>query len=331
MKVCAHVIALLCLYLAAPAAEAAILNQIGHFPATAGSSWTYAVSALTTNQSGQQVMMPATETVTVTGNGVFHSEIAFANGNTTTSDNNYIQGDALYVGSTRIVMVTKMDAGIFQITTTTTTDNSYSPPQEFFPAEVFPGNVETSSGTCTTNLTTVTVTPYGAFNSSASSISTQDVRIAVAGTETVTIGAGTFSALKLVTTITVTEGGQSTPYTINAWYAEGVGLVKLASANMNRDLVDYAVNPVEPSVVQIDGKSGSYASLQGALDATVDNDMVKVRSGTMQENITFGRGTAITLSGGWDAGFASVTGYTSLAGPFTVQSGSMIMANVIIL
>lgn len=315
-------------------AAADTMGQLGHFPTTAGSTWEYAVNGLTTNSSGTQVHLSATETVTVTGEGVFHSAITFSNGNTTTSDNYYQQNDALYVTGTRIVIKSEKTVGGYPMTTTTTTDNSYAPPQEVFPAELFAGNVETSSGSFTTNITAVSVVMgYPTPPTSSSSSGTQTVRIEVAGSETVTVGAGTFSAVKLLKTITTTEGGTTVPYDSTEWYAEGVGLVKQRSQNMDRDLVSCNVKPVGTTTVnvQISGESRSYATLQGAFDVLANEDVLKTKTGTMSGNIVYDRGVNATFSGGWNDGFSSNNDtYTRINGTLTVRSGSLVVENLII-
>ena len=181
----------------------------------------------------------------------------------------YFQHDALYVAFTHIVISSKMGTQVGEMTTTTTTNNTYSSIQEVFPSEVYAGNVETSSGQWTTTGTTVAVVLGHTGSSSINKTGTQDVHISVEGNEQIIVGAGTFpSALKLLVTITTYENGTSTPYDYTAWYAEGVGLVKMTSANMNRDLVSYHVNPVESSSeIQIPGNLGSFTSLQDAFDA----------------------------------------------------------------
>lgn len=318
---------------APPCATADTMGQLGHFPTTVGSSWEYAVNALTTNDQGQQVHLPASETVNVTGVGLFHSEIGFSNGNTTTSDNYYQQNDALYVTGTRIVITATTNI-YFPITTTTTSNNSYSPPQEAFPSELYAGNVETSSGAFTTSITTVTETPYGSPPpTTTTSSGTQTVQIAVAGSETVTVGAGTFSAVKLVKTITTTEGGTTVSYDSSEWYAEGVGLVRQRSQNMDRDLVSYNVKPVDATSlnVEISGVSRSFPSLQGALDVLADEDVLKTRVETMSGNFVYDRGVNATFSGGWNDGFSSNNGtYTRINGTLTIKSGGLVVENLII-
>jgi hypothetical protein len=304
-----------------------LMGQIGHFPTTSGSSWTFAGSGLTTDQSGTQVTQSFTETVTSNG-GVFHSEIAFSGGNTTTSDNVYYQEDALYIGSTRIVKVSTTNIGVV-MKTTTTSNNSYAPPQEFFPSELFAGNVETSSGSCTTQITTSSiVNGYPGIPSSSSKTSSENIKITVAGEEQITVGAGTFTAVKLLKELTVTEGGESYTTNITEWYAEGVGLVKMQSGYMNRDLVAYAVNPVEPSMFQISGNPGSFSTLQEALNSANNGNVIQMRDTTIQENLNMGNPADINLSGGWNSDYATVTGVTTLHGTLTLASGSMIVSNL---
>ncbi len=309
--------------------DAAIMGQVSHFPTTSSSSWVYAGSGLTTDRSGNQVTQPFTETVTSNG-GVFHSQIDFSGGNTTTSDNFYLQEDALYIGSTRIVMVSKMDSPAGEIQTTTTSNNSYSPPQEYFPSELFAGNVETSNSSCTTNITTTVVAMGHSSSSSTSTSSSQNMRITVSGSEQVTTGAGTFQTVVLSKEITINEEGNTSTYTTTEWYAEGIGLVKFHSANMNRDLVSYAVNPFEPSDVQISGNPGNFGSLQEALNAAGNGTVIQAKSTTIQGAIALGNPVDVSLSGGWDGTFDTLSGVTTIHGSLTIEKGSMEVTYLVI-
>jgi len=309
--------------------DAAIMGQVGHFPTTSGSSWVYAGSGLTTDRSGNQVTQPFTETVTSNG-GVFHSQIDFSGGNTTTSDNYYLQEDALYIGSTRIAILSKTDTPVGEMQTKTTTNNSYSPPQEYFPSETYAGNVETTDSSCTTNITTTVVVMGYSSSSSTSNSSAQHVKITVSGSEQVTVGAGTFNAVVLDKEISITEGGDTNIYTTKEWYAEGIGLVRFRSANMNRDLVSYAVNPFEPSDVQISGNPGSFGSLQEALNAARDGNVIQAKSTAIQGDIALDNPVAVSLSGGWDDSYETVSGVTTIHGSLTVENGSMEVANLVI-
>ena len=299
-------------------------GQLGHFPTTGGSSWEYAVNGLTTNDQGTQVHLPGSETVSVNTDGIFHSNIAYSNGNTTTSDTNYQQFDALYVAATRIVIKSKMTTPI-TVDTTTTTINTYAPPQEAFPSELFAGNVENSTGLFNTNLTTVTVVLGHSASSSSTSSGSQNVTITVAGSETVTVAAGSFPAVKLVKTITTTEGGTTVSYDSTEWYAEGIGLVKQRSQNMDRDLVSYAVNPV---VVEISGESRSFTTFQGALDAVASNDILKTKNEMEFGAMSYDRGVDSTFSGGWNGGFTSREGNTTINGSLTVRTGGIVIESV---
>lgn len=322
----------LCLmFLAVPAPGVAAMGQIDCFPTTSGSSWYYAGSGLTLNDSGLQVVMPMDETVTVQGNGAFHSAITFSNGNTTTTDNMYFMGDALYVVANHNVLHTVQSLPI-SIDTTTTTDTTYSPAQEYFPAEVFAGNMESSTGQWTTAGNTVTVTPYGGGTSPISKTGTQSVIISVEGNELVTVGAGTFpGALRLSVTIESFDSSGSSSYSYTAWYAEGVGLVKFTSPNLNRDLVSYAVNPVEPSpAIQIPGNPGSFTSMQSAFSAAANNDTLNVKAANYQENAVLNHPVNIVVKGGLSSDYTRVVGYTNLQGSLTVNNGSMVANNLLI-
>jgi hypothetical protein len=298
-----------------------------YFPDGIGSNWTYTGTGLTTDTSGMYMNMYSfNETVTVTGAGVFHSAINFSNGNTTTSENNYVLATPLNIASTHIVKVTTQTLPyVGQLTTTSTTDNTYAPPQLFFPAGLTQGNVESMSGVCTTVGNSV-VSGIPAPPTPINNETSEEITITIVDTETVTVDAGTFSTIKLTKVLNVTEDGQTTPYTTTEWYADGVGLVKMESANMNRYLSSYSVN----HAVYVAKISSLYETIQSAFDAAADNDTVKVRDMTITENPDLNLPVNITLSGGWNSAFTSTTGITTLHGTLNLAQGSLLVSNLII-
>lgn len=100
---------------------------------------------------------------------------------------------------------------------------------------------------------------------------------------------------------------------------------------MDRDLLSYNVKPVGATTVnvQISGEPRSFATLQGAFDLLANEDELKTKTETMSGNLVFDRGINTTLSGGWNADFTSVSGYTRINGTLTVQSGSLVVKNLI--
>jgi hypothetical protein len=231
----------LCLFLPKPG-TCAIVTGSSYFPTTVGSTWSYNTQAWT--QSGtQQGLKSGTETVEVLSDGSFKSIINLVNGNKTTSYNFYVnQGQAINVSNTQITILT-VDTGMPGFSTETTSVNTYSPSQLLFPSSTALGTHETSSSAGTTSITGVSHTPFGDQPMPPVNNPTQQVvDITVGAPESVTVPAGTFTAIKVVETITATDSSGTNTLTINEWFAPGVGLVKMDSPVMKRDLTGYTVS-----------------------------------------------------------------------------------------
>jgi hypothetical protein len=154
------------------------------------------------------------------------------------------------------------------------------------------------------------------------------VNLSVAGTDSITVGAGTFpSALHIAANMIISENGSSNPYNYDAWFVEGIGMVKFTSPNMNRDLVSYSVNPVEPSNVEIN--STEYTSFNSALTAANNNDELKLRAVNYQNDPapTLSSGANITLTGGLSNDYSTVVGRSYVQGPLTIASGSITISS----
>ena len=72
------------------------------------------------------------------------------------------------------------------------------------------------------------------------------------------------------------------------------------------------------------------ASIQDACDAAADGDTIQAQTYFFQESegVTVGKVSAktITLKGGYDdTGFTTNTGMTSVQGPLTIRSGTLIV------
>lgn len=221
-----------------------------YFPTTPGRAWTYDTEALTL--SGQNLVMKSgVETVQVLADGRFKNVISLENGNTVESYTSYVeQNQALSISTTRII-ITTVDLPLGS--TETTTVNTYSPFLLAFPADTSEGTHEISTVTQTTNLTGfIFYPPYSIPMEPSTTTSQHNVSITVGAVETVTVPAGTFSALKIVTTVDVTEDGQTSTTTLNEWFASGVGLVKLASSRLNRQLTSWSGENPAPDTATLE-------------------------------------------------------------------------------
>jgi hypothetical protein len=83
-----------------------------------------------------------------------------------------------------------------------------------------------------------------------------------------------------------------------------------------------------------DGSPGNtYSTFHAAYAAAVTGDVIEAQAGVSSiEALTFASSSdiAISLIGGYDSGFASVTGFTTLSGSLTISRGSVIVTNLII-
>jgi hypothetical protein len=112
----------------------------------------------------------------------------------------------------------EMDANGISITgvTSTALQSSYAPPCLLLPSNTTPGFSTSSTSTKTT------------VQGSTNTTYTVAVAVSIDGLESVTVPAGTFSALKVTRAMTTTTAGTgtvSTSYNIQ-WYAPGIGSVK---------------------------------------------------------------------------------------------------------
>lgn len=273
----------------------AVIAGTSHFPASVGSSWNFNTQTLTPTATGQ-TMMWGTEVVQVMPSGSFHSVITLPNGNSVTSDNNYVNlGQAIYVTDTLITIITVDTAPLpyfGSYWSETTTVNTYSPSQISFPSSIVSGTHETSTSTGTTHLTGIT--HFTSFPDvpmpTTDTVTTQVVDVTVSPAESVNVPAGTFQAIKITKVFTITEDGATYPYTAYEWYAAGVGLVKMSSPNMNRELTSYNVIPVTTQLLTV--------TFQGTGGGSVHSSPpgISCSSGTTCPSAPFNSGEIVTLT-----------------------------------
>lgn len=79
------------------------------------------------------------------------------------------------------------------------------------------------------------------------------------------------------------------------------------------------------------GDTSSYRStLQEAYDDSPNPGTVKAWATDFSEELTCGKTKDVTLKGGYNGGYTSNTGYSTLQGKITVQSGSLTVENLLI-
>jgi len=186
-----------------------------YFPDSSGTTWSYS--------STGSVLGPYTDTWTISdvSDTGFSTAILYSTGLNSTIKWNCQDGNlaALDSGSDSLSMASSK----FKWTTTSVTGDGYNIPNTFADGTTWSENV----------------TANGIVVSGSKSIDSQiasAVKCSAAGTESVTVPAGTFDTVKATCTDTVTVSTlsqgtltpASTPSTVNVtdWYAKGVGLVK---------------------------------------------------------------------------------------------------------
>jgi len=80
--------------------------------------------------------------------------------------------------------------------------------------------------------------------------------------------------------------------------------------------------------------NGTYYSTimgaSGAYQAAVSGNAILIWGTDFSEDFTFNLNKAVTLKGGYDSGYTTPSGYTTLTGPVTIQNGSLSVENLLI-
>jgi hypothetical protein len=179
-----------------------------YFPTATGTGWNFRVTAPPTtsapNGSSYSVSMQVTQgsssAVTIKSSGS-NLPMTYLVQTFEITDTGVLESSSLLHSAT---------------TDAVTSGSSYSPPTLILPSNTGSGSTASS---------TSTVTPEGA-GAVRTYMVTRD--IVVNGVESVTVPAGTFSALKVTTHVTGTETGGFDAYNVQ-WYGEGVGHVKIVN------------------------------------------------------------------------------------------------------
>jgi len=289
--------------------DCAVIAGTSHFPASVGSSWNFNTQALTITGASTN-MRSGTETVQVQAGGSFRSDLNLSNGNSVLSYTNYVNlGQAIYVTDTQITITTVDTVPLPVIGsywTETTTVNTYTPSQLSFPSSVVTGTHETSNSTGNTHLTGVT--HYTGIPDvqmpPTDTVTTQVVDVTVGPTESVTVPAGTFQAIKITKVFTITEGSTTnTPFTVYEWYAAGVGLVKMDAPTLKRELTSYNVIPATTQLLTVTFQGTGGGSVHSAPSG------ISCSSGTTCPAASFNSGEIVTLTAAADVN-STFTGWS---------------------
>jgi YD repeat-containing protein len=78
--------------------------------------------------------------------------------------------------------------------------------------------------------------------------------------------------------------------------------------------------------------STQYTTLQAAYDAASNGAVIKAKAKTYTENLTVNRNISVSIEGGWDPSFTSITGMTTLKGYIqtTATGGTLTIKNFIL-
>ncbi len=72
------------------------------------------------------------------------------------------------------------------------------------------------------------------------------------------------------------------------------------------------------------------ATLQSALNAASEGDAIQAQASEFTEDLTFSLPVAVTLKGGFDCDYTEDVWYTAVKGAITVNSGSLVIENIIL-
>jgi C1A family cysteine protease len=82
---------------------------------------------------------------------------------------------------------------------------------------------------------------------------------------------------------------------------------------------------------KINGSGNAYGLIAAAYAAVTDGDSIRLRDMTFSETLNFNRAISVTLQGGYDAGFSTATGSTTISGSLTISSGMVTLDNITII
>ena len=98
-----------------------------------------------------------------------------------------------------------------------------------------------------------------------------------------------------------------------------------------RSRTDYIAVTACLSPVRIAGATPVYYStLQVAYDAAVDGDIIQSQAAVFVENFNININKSVTLQGGYDCDYATVTGVTTINGTMTVSDGIVTVENFVV-
>jgi len=140
-------------------------------------------------------------------------------------------------------------------------------------------------------------------------------------------GGSATSSNGLVFVLNVDDGDTVTLHTLkDGWsFSDGV-------FSSYGDAVSEGLLQGTPQKARIKNTANYFANLSAACDDPASSfaNPVQALAAEFVENLTLGQGKALSLEGGYDIGFASRSGVTSLLGILTIENGSLMIENLLI-
>jgi hypothetical protein len=205
----------------------------------------------------------------------------------------------------------------------------------------------------------VTFTPYttgaltGSLNIASTAVNTPALELPLSGTgvlprhslTTNIVGSGTINNITAppafscssqscsesfdLGTALILRATPSALFEFTGWSGDGCSGPGDCSLNLNADTTITATFSPLP-LVQVTGNPTSFLALHEAYSAASDGSRLKARNVPFTEDLNLERPVSVSLNGGLESDFATVNGYTYLQGILMVNSGSLVVDNLII-
>jgi len=95
-------------------------------------------------------------------------------------------------------------------------------------------------------------------------------------------------------------------------------------------LITVTTSPVTGGVRILRNPPETFSSLQTAFDAVQDGETMQCQATSFTEDINLNRSVRVTLDGGYDSGFSTHVGVTSIFGSLTISDGSITVDGLVI-
>jgi hypothetical protein len=186
------------------------------------------------------------------------------------------------------------------------------------------GNYTITVGKAATATTITSDIPSPSAVGATVTVSYTVTSVAGTPTGTVTVGDGTISCGSDVATGSCSLTFPSTgTKTLTAQYSGNTYFDQSTSPPVSHTVT--SGDPVRISETQV-----GYATIRDAYAAAADGNTIEMQAVDFTETLGFDRNIAVILDGGYNSGFTSNTGTTSISGSMTISSGTVTVGNIII-